>query len=112
MRIKIKPAKGLFGAGIYGIYFSNGKLYIGASASMAFRISNHCRAIRSNFSITDTCKALKPMKDFEGEVEFQLLHQMEWHESRWIRKKMLHEAEMRFIKQHIGNPNLLNIVSK
>jgi hypothetical protein len=52
------------------------------------------------------------MKDFEGEVEFQLLHQMEWHESRWIRKKMLHEAEMRFIKQHIGNPNLLNIVSK
>lgn len=60
-------------SGVYMIKFSDGRFYIGCSIQLRTRMTKHLRAIKSNFTNSDTCVTLKKMKDFNGTIEIILI---------------------------------------
>jgi len=108
--IAIQKELKIVSSGVYMIYFSNGRFYIGASKNLYRRIKTHVSIIRKGFKSAGTPKGMKKMMRFEGTASFILLEAIDLPESRYGLPKELREREKFHKIQYLNNKFLLNRV--
>jgi len=105
---KISPDFKNFESGIYLIYFSDGRFYIGSSKHLQRRVHAHILSIKSDFSVSGTCKSLKCMKGFMGEAIFYLLEYIPVQNKCFAIGGHLIKRENEYISNNLHDPMLLN----